>query len=240
MNEKTKITVASYNVQCLSYGTQLTLISEEIKDINPDIIGIQELDSFTNRSGKSDQIKELAESCGYKYYYFSKTIDCDDGEYGHGIMSKYPITNFQTIPFESQYSENRCFSRSEIEIDGKKIAFYNTHLEFLGDIQSTQISEIFKFACQDKYFVITGDMNCSPITYNYCFNSEKIISLNGGKTYNNFINTYPEGDFSQMPIDNILVSKSFKYYYDKENDTGIFVNKTTNSDHNMIYTHLEF
>ena len=62
--EKTKITVASYNIQCLSYGTQLSLISEEIKSVNPDIIGLQELDSFTSRSGYADQIKDKQDQYG--------------------------------------------------------------------------------------------------------------------------------------------------------------------------------
>lgn len=240
MEQKTKITVASYNVQCLSYGAQLEQISEEIKSINPDIIGIQELDNNTRRTNYTVQIERLAQAADYKYFYFSKTIDFDGGEYGHGIMSKYPITSFETIPFTIQDSENRCFSRAEIKINNTKIVLYNTHLEFGGNIQDKQIAEIFNLAQKDEYSIITGDMNCVPATYKDCFDGDKMLSLNGGNDFTDFFNTCPEGENSYLPIDNIIVSKSFDCYYDDMAKSNLIINKTENSDHNMIYTHLNF
>lgn len=238
--DKTDLTIASYNVKCLSYGVQLNHIAEEIKELNPDIVGLQELDNFTNRSGNTNQIQLLAEAAGYEYFYFTKTIDYDGGEYGHGIMSKYPIKSYEIIPFNNQDSENRCFSRSIIKVKSKEIAFYNTHLEFMGNIQEKQMSEIVEMTKNDKYFVITGDMNCEPQKLQNSIDSTRMIMLNGGETCKNPINTCPEGEFSHEPIDNIIVSRKFKFYFDNENDTGIIVNKTDNSDHNMIYTYLNF
>lgn len=235
-----KVRVASYNVQCLSYGSQLNEIAQEIKEINPDIIGIQELDNFTHRTNKTNQIKLLAEATGYEYYYFTKTIYFDNGEYGHGIMSKYPIKNYEAFQFDNQDSETRCYSRSVIDVDGKEFVFYNTHLEYMGDYQIRQMAEIVEKTKHDEFFVITGDMNCIPQKLRTSLDYDRMIALNGGETYNNIFNTCPSGEFSNEPIDNIIVSRNFKYYFDKENDTGIIVNKTENSDHNMIYTNLEF
>ncbi len=240
MNTKTKITVASYNVQCLSYGTQLISISEEIKSINPDIVGIQELDKYTTRTGNTNQLENLALMSGYKYFYYSKTIDFDGGEYGHGIMSKYPIKNFETKQFAIQGNENRCFSRAEIEINNEIIVFYNTHLDFGGNMQTNQLSEIVDLAYQDEYAIITGDMNCVPSTYKHILEDKNLISLNGGETFSNFINTCPEGEKSHEAIDNIIISKKFDCYYDDNTKSNLIINKTENSDHNMIYTHLEF
>lgn len=236
----TKLTVASYNVKCLSYGSQLNQIAEEIKMLNPDIIGLQELDSFTIRSGKEDQIKLLAENSGYKYYCFTKTISYDGGEYGHGIMSKYPIKSYEAIPFENQDSETRCYSRSVIDVNGKEVVFYNTHLEYMGDYQTKQMAEIVQKTLSDKYFIITGDMNCEPQKLKSAIDSERMIMLNGGETCQNEVNTCPEGETSNMAIDNIIVSRNLKYYFDSESDTGIMVNVSDNSDHNMIYTKIEF
>ena len=106
-----EITVASYNVQCLGYSADKSAIVEEIKTINPDIIGLQELDNATSRSGYVDQLKMLADECGYEYYYFTKTIDFMGGEYGHGVMSKYPITKTESKKFDEHFGEERCFSR---------------------------------------------------------------------------------------------------------------------------------
>ena len=71
--DKNELTIASYNVQCLSYGTQLEQISEEIKNISPVIIGIQELDNNTRRTNNTNQLEQLAQAADYKYFYFSKT-----------------------------------------------------------------------------------------------------------------------------------------------------------------------
>ncbi len=240
MTKITKITVASYNVQCLSYGTQLSTISEEIKTVNPDIIGIQELDNNTQRTNNSNQLEILAKMSGYEYFYFSKTIDFDGGEYGHGIMSKYPIINFESIPFSIQGNENRCFSRAIIEINGERIAFYNTHLDFGGNMQPQQITEIFYLAQKDKYSIITGDMNCTPDTYKDCFNHDIMLSLNGGNDFNEFIETCPQGDASTLAIDNILISQNFECQFNNETNSNLFINITENSDHNMIYTNLSF
>lgn len=236
---KTEITVASYNVRRFS-NCSFEEIAQEIKTINPDIIGFQELDNITYRSGYVDQLQEIAQICGYPYYYFSKISEYSDcGEYGHGIMSKYPILNSETTYFEIQYNENRCFSRSIIKVNNKKIAFYNIHIEYLGEIQVEQILELLEAAKRDKNVIITGDMNCSPVLYNYYIDNKKMISLNGGEDGFDLVDTFPAGDVSTAPIDNIIVSKSFDYNID-ENNSALKVSKTDYSDHNMVYAQLAF
>ena len=46
--------IVSYNVQCLSYGKEKEKILKILKDLDADIVGLQELDIDTKRSGKGN------------------------------------------------------------------------------------------------------------------------------------------------------------------------------------------
>ena len=109
----------------------------------------------------------------------------------------------------------------------------------MGDYQTKQMSEIVQKTTSDKYFIITGDMNCEPQKLQSAIDDDRMIMLNGGESCSHPIDTCPEGESSHMPIDNIIVSRNLKYYFDNKKDTGIMVNVTNNSDHNMIYTEIE-
>lgn len=62
-----------------------------IRRQNPDFVTLNEVDVFTNRTGKDvHQARDLAEKLGMEWH-FSKAIDRDGGEYGDAVLSKYPI-----------------------------------------------------------------------------------------------------------------------------------------------------
>ena len=237
------VTVASYNVHnfeqsTANYSKAMRAIAQEIKTINPDIIGLQEVDCNTDRSGNIDQVAVLAQMAGYEYYYFGKARDYDEnGDYGHAIMSKYPIISSETVQFVNQSGETRSYEHLVIEINGTLVNVYNTHLT-LWNVQAEQLAEITASAEAQEYAIIFGDMNSTPTEVSSAINQEKMISLNGGETYTSPKNTFPAGVNPTKPIDDIIVSRSFKYYWESENDNGIIVNVSDNSDHNMIYTYL--
>ena len=58
--------VVSYNVQCLSYGKEKEKILRILKELDADIVGLQELDINTKRSGEGNQLQQIAEELGYK------------------------------------------------------------------------------------------------------------------------------------------------------------------------------
>ena len=244
------IKVASYNIRTLQdpttgvYGDGLTAIVEEIAEVNPDIIGLQEVDNKTARSGYVDQTKLLADTLGYEYYYFGKATDKNGGEYGHALLSKYPIISSETVLFDTQLGgnyETRSYESHVIDINGILINVYNTHLcQHTTDIPIGQLSEILQLATKQEYAIIMGDTNMEPTEFSGAIDKSKLIVLNGGETYSKPKYTYPAGTNSSLPIDNIIVTRTFKHYWEEENDSGIIVNVTDNSDHNMIYTYLDF
>ena len=60
-----RMRVATYNVRNTDGGKSLDGIAEELRGINADIIGLQELDRGVDRSGNVDLLSELSKKSGY-------------------------------------------------------------------------------------------------------------------------------------------------------------------------------
>lgn len=63
-------------------------IERYIERIDADVVLFQELDDGTARSGRSDQLAEIARRTGATDSQFAKAIDHDGGAYGVGIMTR--------------------------------------------------------------------------------------------------------------------------------------------------------
>ncbi|MBC8125022.1 MAG: tetratricopeptide repeat protein [Candidatus Kapabacteria bacterium] len=69
----------------------MVAIANVIKQEQPDLVALQEVDAYTTRSGKAlHQAEELGRLTGMKVY-FAKAIDYGGGEYGVAILSKFPM-----------------------------------------------------------------------------------------------------------------------------------------------------
>ncbi len=234
MDDSKRLKIASFNIKCAWYNKQWDEVCAEIKKIDADVIGIQECDVNTRRSGEGNQMERLAEECGYPYWYFSATLKSyQGGQYGHGIMSKFPITDSKVIFFENQNEELRNVERHEIEINGKKLCFYNTHLAGIPE----QYDEIQAMMDRDEYAILVGDLNlwCSKLVGH--LNTERYLDLNGGPRLDTPIITT-----AGSAIDHIILTKDrFDHYWNEDMGCGIFVNRPQPcSDHFMVYTYVNF
>ncbi len=231
--------VISYNVKDFTYdggdckqgAIQYDTIAAQLRASDADIVGLQEIDKGAKRSDYGYQMEIIAEKTGYPYYYFAKTIDLKSGgEYGHGILSKYPITASSVHFFDSQSDEIRNVERHELNVNGTTVVFYNTHLNGTTD-QFAEIQELMK---KDEYAILTGDMNFMPTALDTVLDQTKFTALNGIDSHQRLITTTE----SYKCIDNIVVTNNFEHYADA-NGCGIFVNPSDYSDHRMITTYLK-
>ncbi len=144
-------------------------IARVINAAAPDVVALQELDVFTERSGKNlNQAEAIAAKTGMKAY-FAKSIDYAGGEYGIAILSKYPLTGLKkhALPtLEETKGEPRVLATAEIGLpSGKKIVFASTHLDALRNdanrvLQIQKISEIL--SKETLPVVLAGDLNAEP------------------------------------------------------------------------------
>lgn len=140
-------------------------IAKVISESGADLVGLQEVDVHTLRSGKDlNQASELTKLSGMNFYYFAKSIDFDGGDYGLAILSKFPILQGETLPLPLEGGEHRAMGVITIEpVPGKKILFATTHLDLRPNNRVLQVNFIKDyFSKQDLPTILCGDFNATP------------------------------------------------------------------------------
>jgi endonuclease/exonuclease/phosphatase family metal-dependent hydrolase len=141
----------------------------------PDVLGLNEVDRLTDRSGGVDQPKVIGEALGYSYA-FSKSIPLapvDKAEYGNALLTRHTLeeVSFFAIPLpapENQrkgaHYEPRSVLRARIKIDGRDVYYMQTHFGLTAEEQI----ECVKLICElvdeigDNPIIFAGDLNVTP------------------------------------------------------------------------------
>ena len=230
------LSVATYNIKDgrhkIDDAAEKRTVRENLENIaklivqySPDIIGLQEVDNMADRTGKVDQIKLLSELTGYPYYQFTKAINIKGGEYGHAILSRYPIVSHDVVvlPAFKSGQEQRALSHAVIDVNGKLVNFYNTHINSGKDGTSADVfSRIGNATAGVESAILTGDFNSN-------YKDGFFAALKTFKFINhgNYLTT------AGSSIDNIGYTKDFtvELYGVASEDY---------SDHLMVYTVLKF
>ena len=170
-NEKV-LKLMSYNIHIGNPPSQpatvvdMPAIAKVINAVKPDFVALQEVDRFTDRSGKDlDQAAKLAELTGMHYQFF-KAIDRSNGQYGIAILSKYPIEEFHNVLLPvtpGTGAEVRTVGWVRVKLaDGNDFVFASTHLDHLADanreLQSRELLKALK-SYQKYPMVLGGDFN---------------------------------------------------------------------------------
>lgn len=164
--DRMKLSFGSYNIKHgADASLDMTKLASNITEFKMDVVGLQEVDQKTTRVNGIDTMKELSDATGYEHYAFFKAISYKGGEYGVGILSKYPIVETERIALESENYEQRVLGRAAINVNGTVLQFFVTHLSYedkeVRTKQFLQIAEVLKG--YDNY-VLTGDFNTSDFS----------------------------------------------------------------------------
>ncbi|MBR8720374.1 hypothetical protein IX307_001483 [Bacteroides pyogenes] len=175
--EKVYLAVMSYNVRhCAPYygsgvpsDAEVNNIAKVLKEKNPDVVLLQEVDSCTSRSFGIDQVEELSKLSGFKYYYFFKQKTYGGGAYGAGILSKYKLSSIvnHKLPTEidgQQIKGSNVLGSARITFKGKDIYLGTTHLSVT---ESERVKQFpFVLAELNKLtgapVILGGDFNSKP------------------------------------------------------------------------------
>lgn len=225
-----KLKVGSYNI---ANGREIywdfKVLAKDITDNGLDIVGIQEVDQFCNRSKNSDTLALLKEYTGMEYGAFFKCIDYDGGEYGTAILSKYPILGTEELELnDGSLVERRLLTYAKIDVDGTVINFFNTHLTIHSDpIRALEFQLVKDRVKDEANCILVGDFNVD--SYDEWEILKPLSYINNPET--GYI-THPEGD---RQIDNICYSSEFRLV---EGGHGIY--QQYHSDHVLLYAEFEF
>lgn len=179
-SQEITLTLMTYNIYHGEYyyengKSNLEDIASLIREVNPDFVALQEVDSMTMRTAgfnsgvKKDLVNELASMTGM-YGYFAKAIDYSEGGYGEGLLSRHKCTMSQTKLPTPQGGEGRAMALASFKFDtGQEISFGATHLchehEENKVAQTKAIMEKLKKIPHAK--IVAGDLNFRPGSESY-------------------------------------------------------------------------
>ncbi len=163
------IKVMCYNIhhgEGVDGVVDLERIAQLILENKIDLVALQEVDVGVARTNRINIMKILSELTGM-YPVFEKNIDYQGGEYGNGILSRYPVIESKNHHYKMiREGEQRGLLKVIVDVYGMKIAFMNTHIDYRED-DSERINNIKEINNIVKEFgdmpvLIAGDFNDIP------------------------------------------------------------------------------
>ncbi|MFW6238230.1 MAG: endonuclease/exonuclease/phosphatase family protein [Halanaerobiales bacterium] len=154
----------TYNIQRgldLEGKSNLSDIAELINDNGFGIVGLNEVDRHTFRSGFRDQIGILAEKTGMNYIY-APNVNMLPGSYGNALLTRYSVLSAEnyTLPVLGD-SEPRGLLAAEVLLpDGEICNILVTHLSLNRSERKLQLELIEEYVEQlDGPYFLLGDFN---------------------------------------------------------------------------------
>lgn len=215
-----------------------------LKQYNPDVVFLQEIDMFTDRVQNKNQISEFSKQIELPYSSMGINIKYKSGFYGDGILSKFPIeysTNY-LLPLINPNNEQRGILCNRINFGTTKINLYSVHLSTYEPERKLATMEILKIISKissEEIIILGGDFNVGKIKigdHKYKFIKKdvyeeyEILQKKLKKTPNDENTWCLDGE--SACIDTIFYSPNISL---KKFDTL----KTNFSDHNALYVEFE-
>jgi len=205
---ETKLKLMTFNMhRGIDKNGRLDLgaIAEVITASDANIIALQEVERYSIRTGFQDQIKKLSEKTEMNYAY-SKSTNILNGEYGNGLLSKYPIEEYKAIDLPS-YGEQRTVLRAIINVNGLRLVVYNTHLGLKAIEREEQLEFIMQMISEETLeYILMGDLNTKINKLKMVTDTMKDSAQNSEKLQQS---TFEEEGIQER-IDYIFVSSNIK------------------------------
>ncbi len=149
-------------------------IAQFLKDLDADVVVLNEADFCSTWSGHQNQAEAIARSAGYKYQVQQRNLDFrfiyGSWQFGNAILSKYPLTHSQPInyPPEKHWEDWLVGCKRgvvcEVSLDSTSVRVAAVHLEHRSE--SVRL-ESAKLLCElakqtGPPLIIAGDFNSAP------------------------------------------------------------------------------
>ena len=166
-----ELTLVSYNVGVFKKYTDdsSSMVAAMMKELDPDFIALNELDSCARRTGGVYQLAEFVSKLGEGWDgSFARTIAFQGGAYGIGVAvsPRHRIVSTSRLPLASYDGDE---PRALCVVETADYVFASTHLDYKGDTvrvcQARDITEWMKehYALSGKPVILAGDFNESRV-----------------------------------------------------------------------------
>lgn len=247
----TSLRVLTYNIHsCKGFDGKFhpQRIADVIRPVNPDLVALQEVDVGRHRSGGVNQPAAIGELLGMNHY-FAPRWDVDGGQYGLGILSRYPMTLQKAAPLTKEPRERTRDKMigfwMSLKIDQQEIQFINTH--FVHDFRITKEAtrtlmgpEWIGHTSARSPVILCGDFNSTFLSPIYWRLTRSLRSAKWRAENNNYLkglfqNSWPS-PFPFVQIDYIFVSRNIHV-----SEFGVVKNSLAKkaSDHLPVFASIE-
>lgn len=152
--------LATYNIQ-FAATADLDALAAAIALLGADVIGVQEVDRFTARSGGVDQAAELAARLGLAHA-FAVGTEWDGGEFGVALLSRHPIAGTRAVALAGA-DESRVLLIADVALPGGAVLpVAVTHLGLTPATRAGQAAAILDALADEPVAALLADLNGPP------------------------------------------------------------------------------
>ena len=131
MKEQPAFRIATYNIhKCRGMDGRIRppRIAAVLRELEADIIALQEVVSLSGQRHEQDQAQYLADAVGFEFR-IGETRKLRGAAYGNVVLSRFPFKQAQVYDLTASRRERRGCIRCDIEIaPGKIVHVFNIHL----------------------------------------------------------------------------------------------------------------
>jgi len=167
--EPVRLRVLSYNIhhgEGVDRKLDLERIARVIREVEPDLVALQEVDQRVKRSGSVDQPAELARLTKMQVV-FGANIELQGGHYGNAVLSRLPIIRHKNHLLPNvEAGEQRGVLEVELEMADERLLLFATHLDHRRDdcerIASARAINELALTQAKQPALLAGDLNDTP------------------------------------------------------------------------------
>lgn len=226
--------VASFNLAAYNHPNTKAILEDLLIRYSIDYAGLQEVDKYTSRNDV-DVLKSFVGDY-FTDYFFGKFMDYQGGEYGVGLISTTDIKATENGQYVFDDVKARGWAKMIVEVDGKEVAIYVTHLALDYHQNRSDVEQMLKVLADDptEYKILTGDFNCHK-EWMYDFLVDyNLANGKDGVWLNTAGSSWKEGSVSDAyGLDNIIATRNIEITKVQAIDS------TKYSDHNMIFAEMK-
>jgi endonuclease/exonuclease/phosphatase family metal-dependent hydrolase len=158
-----RLRIASYNIhECVGADGRRDpeRIAGVLREIDADVIGLQEVDARPGALKTSMQMEYLASTLGL-HAVAGPTLQRNGGEYGNALLTRRPVLDVRHVDLTVYRREPRAALDVDLDVDGTPVRVVVTHLGLLPGERRTQVRRLLDRLGDERtdFVVLCGDIN---------------------------------------------------------------------------------
>ena len=233
--ESAPVRTVSYNIK-RGYGnddkTDLSRATNVLKRLNPDVVGLQEIDFNARRSGNVNQAAVMGKELGM-HAAFGPFMDFQGGQYGMAVLTRYPIRSVELVKLPKGNEPRIALAVEVLLPNDQRMMIVNVHFDWVRDdtFRFAQASELKKYLNKlEMPYILLGDFNDRLGSRTLNLLSDGMVEADK-----------PESDHFTIPSDNPRSEIDFIFVAPEQRwtvKTTRVIDEPVASDHRPVFSEL--